>query len=100
MGSIVQFGDVPAWIGASTGAASLYLGLRDRQQAQALDFARTLQELVDLTPLGLRQVVEDNPVIAQMVDPSLGGGGPDRQRQEAAVAGQGSCGSPPRGHGC
>lgn len=68
MGSIVQFGDVPAWIGAATGAASLYMGLRDRQQAQALDFAQTLQELADLTPLELRQVVEDNPVIAQMVD--------------------------------
>jgi hypothetical protein len=68
MGSIVQFGDVPAWIGAATGAASLYLGLRDRQQAQALDFAQILQELADLTPLELRQVVEDNPVIAQMVD--------------------------------
>jgi hypothetical protein len=68
MGSIVQLGDVPAWIGAATGAASLYVGLRNRQQQQALDFAQTLQELAGLPPLELRQVVEDNPVIAQMVD--------------------------------
>lgn len=44
------------------------MGLRDRQQAQALGFAQTLQELADLTSLELRQVVEDHPVIAQMVD--------------------------------
>jgi hypothetical protein len=67
MGSIVQLGDVPAWIGAATGAASIYVGLRNRQQAQALDFAQTLEQLTDLTPLELRQVVEDHPVIAQMV---------------------------------
>jgi hypothetical protein len=28
MGSIVQFGDVPAWIGTAAGVGSLYLGLR------------------------------------------------------------------------
>jgi hypothetical protein len=68
MGSLVQLGDMPAWIGAATGAASLYLGLRDRQQAQALDFAQVLEQLAGLPPEQLRQVVEDNPVIAQMVD--------------------------------
>jgi hypothetical protein len=68
MGSLVQLGDVPAWIGAATGAASVYLGLRDRQQAQALNWAQTLEELTSLTGPELRQIVEDNPVIAQMVD--------------------------------
>jgi hypothetical protein len=68
MGSLVQLGDVPAWIGAATGAAGLYLGLRDRQQAQALDFSQTLEELSGLTGPELRQVVEDHPALAQMVD--------------------------------
>jgi hypothetical protein len=68
MGSLVQLGDVPAWIGAATGAASLYIGLRDRQQVQALDWAQTLEDLAGLTGPELRQVVEDHPVIAQMVD--------------------------------
>jgi len=68
MGSLVQLGDVPAWIGAATGAASLYIGLRNRQQAQALDWAGTLEKLAGLTPEELRRTVEDNPVIAQMVD--------------------------------
>ena len=48
MGSLVQLGDVPAWIGAASGAAGLYLGLRERQQAQALDWAQTLEELAGL----------------------------------------------------
>jgi len=68
MGSLVQLGDVPAWIGAATGAAGLYLGLRDRQQAQALDWAQTLEDLAGLPPEELRRAVEDNPVVAQMVD--------------------------------
>jgi hypothetical protein len=69
MGSLVQLsGDLPGWIGAATGAAGLYLGLRDRQQQQALDWARTLEELAGLPPDELRHVIEDNPVIAQMVD--------------------------------
>jgi hypothetical protein len=46
---------------------NLYHGLRNRRQAQALDFAQTLEQLADLTPLDLHQAVEDNPVIAQMV---------------------------------
>ncbi len=61
-------GAIPDWIGAATGTASLYLGLRGRQQAQAVDFAQTLEALAGLTPQELRQVVEDNPVVAQMVD--------------------------------
>jgi hypothetical protein len=68
MGSLVQLGDLPAWIGAATGAAGLYLGLRDRQQAQALDFAQVLEQLAGLTPEELRRTVEDNPMLAQMVD--------------------------------
>jgi hypothetical protein len=68
MGSLVQLGDVPAWISTATGAAGLYLGVRNRKQAQALDWAQVLQELAGLTEPELRHVVEDNPVIAQMVD--------------------------------
>jgi hypothetical protein len=68
MGSLVQLGDVPAWISNVTSALSLYVGLRNRQQAQALDWARALEELAGLTPEELRRTVEDNPVIAQMVD--------------------------------
>jgi hypothetical protein len=58
----------PAWISTATGAAGLYLGVRNRKQAQALDWAQVLQELAGLTEPELRHVVEDNPVIAQMVD--------------------------------
>jgi hypothetical protein len=68
MGSLVQLGDVPAWINTATSAASLYLGLRNRHRAQALDFARVLEQLAGLSPEKLRRTVEDNPVIAQMVD--------------------------------
>jgi hypothetical protein len=67
MSSIVQLGDVPAWIGAGTGAASLYLGLRGRRQAQAVDWARQLKELSGLSDEELRRLVEDNPVIAEIV---------------------------------
>jgi hypothetical protein len=34
MGAPVQWGDVPAWIGAASGIASLVRGLGNRQQAQ------------------------------------------------------------------
>jgi hypothetical protein len=68
MASPVQLGDVPAWISTATSVTSLYVGLRNRQRAQALDWARVLEELADLTPEELRRTVEDNPVIAQMVD--------------------------------
>jgi hypothetical protein len=59
---------VPAWIGVGTGVASLYLGLRDRQQTQALDWAQTLEDLAGLPPEALRRAVEDHPVVAQMAD--------------------------------
>lgn len=68
MGSFVQLGDVPAWINTATGAAALWVGLRNRKQTQALHWAQTLDELAGLPPENLRQVVEDNPVLAQMVD--------------------------------
>jgi hypothetical protein len=67
MGSIVQLGDVPAWIGAGTGAASLYLGLRGRRQQQAASWAAMVEELAGLTDLELRRAVEDNPVVAEIV---------------------------------
>jgi hypothetical protein len=69
MGSLVQLaGGLPEWIGAGTGVASLWLGLRDRKQTQALDFAQVLEQLAGLPPEQLRRTVEDHPVLTQMVD--------------------------------
>jgi hypothetical protein len=67
MNSIVQLGDVPAWISVGTGAAGLYLGIRNRRQQQATAWAAMVEELTGLTDLELRRVVEDNPVVAEIV---------------------------------
>jgi hypothetical protein len=63
MGSI----DVPGWIQVGTGAASLFLGLSNRRQAQARDWAEVLEELADLEREELRRIVEGNPAIAEIV---------------------------------
>jgi len=67
MGAPIQWGDVPAWIGAATGVASLFRGLGNRQQVQLQGWAEMLEELTDLQPEELRRTVEDNPVITEIV---------------------------------
>jgi hypothetical protein len=67
MGSIVQLGDVPAWISVGTGAAGLYIGLRNRRQEQAASWAEMVEELAGLDDIELRRIVEDNPVVAEIV---------------------------------
>jgi len=66
MGAPVQWGDVPAWIGAATGIAALFRGLGNRQQVQFQGWAEMLEELTDLEPGELQRTVEDNPVIAEI----------------------------------
>jgi hypothetical protein len=67
MGALIQWGDVPAWIGAATGVAGLFRGLGNRQQVQFQGWAEMLEELTDREPEELRRTVEGNPVIAEIV---------------------------------
>jgi hypothetical protein len=67
MGGLVQLGNVPEWIQGAAEAGALYLAVRGRRQQQALDWAKTLKELSGLDDQQLRHVVEDNPVIAEIV---------------------------------
>ena len=67
MGLPVQWGDVGTWLGTATGIASLFRGLGMRQQVQFQGWAGMLEELTDLEPEDQRRVVEDNPVIAEML---------------------------------
>lgn len=67
MGGLVQLGNVPEWIQGAAEAGALYLAVRGRRQAQAVDWARQLKELSGLSEEELRRLVEDNPVIAEIV---------------------------------
>jgi hypothetical protein len=67
MGDLVQLGNVPEWVQAATGAATLYSAVRSRWQKQALDWAAMFEELADLDREELRRVVEENPAIAELV---------------------------------
>jgi hypothetical protein len=67
MGSLVQLGNVPEWVQAATGAATIYSALRDRRQAQALDWAAMFEELADLNREEMRRIIEDNPAVAELV---------------------------------
>jgi hypothetical protein len=64
---VPEWGDVPGWLQAAGEAGALYLAVRGRRQAQAVDWARTLKELSGLSEEELRRLVEDNPVIAEIV---------------------------------
>jgi hypothetical protein len=64
---VPEWGDVPGWLQAAGEAGALYLAARGRRQAQAVDWARTLKELSGLSEEELRRLVEDNPVIAEIV---------------------------------
>jgi hypothetical protein len=63
----IQLGDVPGWIGAGTGVAALFRGLSNRREAQFRDWGKLLAELSDLEPQELRHLVEDNPVVTEIV---------------------------------
>jgi hypothetical protein len=67
MGSIVQLGNVPEWVQAAAESGALWWAVRHRREAQALDWAATLKELSGLEDEELRHVVEDNPVVAEIV---------------------------------
>jgi hypothetical protein len=67
VGTISPWGDVPGWIQGLAETAALYWAVRGRRQEQAIDFAKTLQELSGLAPDELRHLIEDNPVIAELV---------------------------------
>jgi hypothetical protein len=71
MGSPVQWGDVPGWIsavaGAGGGVAALFRILSKRQEAQGGIFFEMLDELADLESEDVQQLVEDNPVIVEIV---------------------------------
>jgi hypothetical protein len=63
----VQLGSVPEWIQGPAEAGALYLAVRGRRQQQAIDWAKILKELSGLSDEELRHVVEDNPVVAEIV---------------------------------
>ena len=67
MGALIQWGDVPAWVGAGTGIAALLRGLGNRQQVQFQGWVEIFGELTDLEPEDLRRTVQDHPVIAEIV---------------------------------
>jgi len=71
MGSPVRWGDVPGWISAVTGAAggiaAAFRVLSKRQEAQAGAFFTMLDELADLDSQNVRHLIEDNPVVAEIV---------------------------------
>jgi hypothetical protein len=62
-----EWGDVPAWLQGAAEAGALYLAVRGRRRAQAIDWAKTLKKLSGLTDEELRRTIEDNPVIAEIV---------------------------------
>jgi hypothetical protein len=64
---VPQLGNVPEWLQGIAGAAGVYAAAQQHRQQQALDWARELEVLAGLRPEELRQVVEDNPVIAELV---------------------------------
>jgi hypothetical protein len=67
MGGLVQLGNVPEWIQGAAEAGVLYLAVRGRRQQEALDWAATLKQLSGLDDEQLRRLVEDNPVVAEIV---------------------------------
>jgi hypothetical protein len=71
MGSPVHWGDVPTWISAVTGTAggvaAVFRILSKRQEAQAGTFFTMLDELADLESEDVRHLVEDNPVVAEIL---------------------------------
>jgi hypothetical protein len=64
---VPEWGDVPGWLQGAAEAGALYLAVRGRRQAQAVDWARQLKELSDLSEEELRRLVEDKPVLAEIV---------------------------------
>jgi len=63
----LDYGNVPAWIGAGTGLAALLRGLGQREQAQVSDWGEMLDQLASLEPEDLGRIVNENPAVAEVV---------------------------------
>jgi len=64
---LVSMGDLPGWVAAVAGSASLYQGISKRRTERAIEFAETIQSETGLTPEQLRDAVERNEQGAELL---------------------------------